>query len=73
VKDISKYLGIFCLLKLIFQNELIIQRTCVEMAKVLWYVGLLGPLTPLLLTPTPPQQKPHCIQVVLYSNLEKLR
>jgi hypothetical protein len=37
VKDNSEYLGIFHLLKWIFQNELIIWWTCVEMAKLLRY------------------------------------
>jgi hypothetical protein len=37
VKDNNEYLGIFNLLKWIFQNELIIWQTCVEMAKVLQY------------------------------------
>jgi hypothetical protein len=34
-KENYEYLGTFHLLKWIFQNELIIQQTCVEMAKVL--------------------------------------
>jgi len=35
VKENNEYLGIFHFLKWIFQNQLIIQRTCAEMAKVL--------------------------------------
>jgi hypothetical protein len=33
-EDTKEYSGIFHLLKWVFQNQLIIQRTCVEMAKV---------------------------------------
>jgi hypothetical protein len=36
VKDNNEYLGIFHLLNWIFQNELIIGQTSVEMAKVIW-------------------------------------
>ncbi len=35
VEKNNEYLGIFHLLKWFFLNQLIIQRTCVEMAKVL--------------------------------------
>ncbi len=37
VKDNSESLGISPLLKWIFENELIIWQTCVEMAKVVGY------------------------------------
>jgi len=40
VKDNNEYLGIFHLLKWIFQNEFFIRWTCVEMAKVLTTVSL---------------------------------
>jgi hypothetical protein len=40
VKENSGYLGISHLLKWMFQNYLIIQQTCVEMAKVLRHWNL---------------------------------
>jgi hypothetical protein len=39
VKDNSEYFGIFYLLKRIFQNQLIIRQTSVEMAKVLQHMS----------------------------------
>jgi hypothetical protein len=39
VKDNSEYLGLIHLLKWFFQNKLITQWTCVEMAKVLRLLG----------------------------------
>jgi hypothetical protein len=40
VKENSRYFKNFHLLKWMFQNELIIWQTCVEMAKALWYLLL---------------------------------